>query len=385
MTRPALWIAALAIAGLGGAVWLLSRPTPLPVVLAEAARGRVEATVANTRAGTVEACQRARMSPPAAGQIARLPVREGDRVAGGDLLLELWNEDLRAQLVLAEREVEASRARAVEACTIAEVAERDAQRLVRLRGQGVAAVESTEQAVGQAKARDAGCQAARTSAEVSQARVDAARAAMERTILRAPFAGVVAELNGEIGEFVTPSPLGVATLPTVDLIDTGCLYVRAPLDEVDAGRVRAGLEARITLDAFPGVDHSARVRRVAPYVLDLEKQARTVDVEAEFVGGTGENLLVGYSADVEIVLDTRDGVLRVPTEALLEGYRVLLYDEGSGTLEERTIEPGLQNWEFTEVRSGLEDGDRVVLTVDREGVAAGARVVPESEAKSGAR
>ncbi|MDG2305149.1 MAG: efflux RND transporter periplasmic adaptor subunit [Candidatus Binatia bacterium] len=379
MNRPVVWItlAVALIATLG--VWFLSRPDPIPVVLTSVETGRVTATVANTRAGTIEACHRARMSTSMGGQIARLPVDEGDRVEKDQVLLELWNDDARAQVALAEREILAAQSRGVEACTIAEIAENEAQRVVRLQAQGVAAVETTDKAVGEAKARAAGCNAAKTSALVSEARLDAARAAMERTILRAPFDGIVAEINGEVGEVVTPSPVGVATLPTVDLIDTSCLYVRAPIDEVDAGAVREGLPALITLDAFPGEEYPAIVRRVAPYVLDLEKQARTVDVEVGFdnIDEAGA-LLVGYSADVEVILEARESVTRVPTEALMEGHRVLLYKDG--TLEERTIEAGLENWEFTEVLSGLSDGDQIVLTVDRNGLVNGAEVTPEEAA-----
>lgn len=377
MNRPILWIVALVALAAGLGTWWLTRPEPIPVVLTSVETGRVNATVANTRAGTIEACQRARMSTSMGGQIARLPVEEGDRVRKSTILLELWNEDTRAQVALAEREVIAAQARAVEACTMADIAEKESGRVVRLHEQGVAAIEASDKAVGEAKARAAGCQAAKTSARVSEARLDAARAALDRTILRAPFDGIVAEINGEVGEVVTPSPVGVATLPTVDLIDTTCLYVRAPIDEVDAGNVKKGLPAQITLDAYPGAEYPAVVKRVAPYVLDLEKQARTVDVEVEFrdIEQAG-NLLVGYSADVEIILDARDRTLRMPTEALMEGRRVLVYDDG--LLEERKIETGLENWEFTEVLSGLEEGEQLVLTVDRDGVDDGATVVPEN-------
>lgn len=201
---------------------------------------------------------------------------------------------------------------------------------------------------------------------------------MERTILRAPFPGIVAEINGELGEVVTPSPVGVATLPTVDLIDTSCLFVRAPIDEIDAGAVREGLPALITLDAFPGAEYPGVVQRVAPYVLDLEKQARTVDVEVSFSNiDKAGNLLVGYSADVEIVLDARENVKRIPTEALMEDHHVYVY--ANGTLEERQIEAGLENWEYTEVASGLEKGSQIVLTVDRDGLGDGVKVRPEED------
>jgi HlyD family secretion protein len=374
-TRRAALIAGIAaVALLGG--WYLTRAAPVAVLLAAVDRGRVVSSVANTRAGTIEACQRARLAPNAGGQIARMPVREGDVVAKGDLLLELWNEDIAAQLVLAEREIAAARARVDEACTLASVAERDAARLQNLRSKGVASEESTEKAVGEAQARRAACRAAESSSEVTSAQVDVMRANLERTRLYAPFGGVIAEINGELGEFVTPSPIGIATPPTVDLIDTACLYVKAPIDEVDAGGVRRGMPARVVLDAFADRSFAGRVRRVANYVLEVEKQARTVDVEVELEPDSSlPDLLAGYSADVEVILATRDDVVRVPTEAVLEGPRVLVY--AGGRLEERRIRSGLSNWEHTEVAEGLSPGEQVVLSVDREGVKAGIRAVPD--------
>lgn len=385
MSTGRRWLlAGVVVAAASLLVWYWLREPPVPVALHEVQRGEVDRTVANTRAGTVEACQRARIAPATGGQIERLEVREGDRVEKNALLLELWNDDLVASLDLAERENAAGIARAEEACVLADVAEREARRLVRLREQGVAAEETTDRAVGEAAARRSACQAARATAQVTAARIDVARAAVERTILRAPFAGIVAEVNGEVGEFVTPSPVGIPTPPTVDLIETDCVYVSAPIDEVDAADVRPGLPARITLDAYPGRTFPGHVRRVAPYVLDLEKQARTVDVEVDFVDPDDtENLLIGYSADIEVILATRDDVLRVPTEALLEGRGVLVYDEGAGALEERRIEAGLANWQHTEVRDGLKAGDRVVLSVAREGVKPGARAIPEEQAGAG--
>lgn len=385
MSASDRWVVAgAAVAAAAALLWWWMREPPVPVVVVAADRGPVERTIANTRAGTIQACRRARIAPATGGQIERLEVREGDRVEAGRLLLELWNEDLKAQLTLAEREEVAARARADEACALAEVAEREAQRLVRLRKQRVAAEEETERAQAEATARSAACTAAKASASVSAARIEVARAALDRTILRAPFAGVVAEVNGELGEFVTPSPVGIPTLPTVDLIDTECIYVSAPIDEVDAAEVRVGMPARITLDAFPGRSFPGVVRRIAPYVLDREKQARTVDVEVEFANPEDERgLLIGYSADIEVVLATREDALRVPTEAVLEGGRVLVYEDG--VLAERRIVPGLANWEFTAVEEGIAEGEQVVVSVAREGVAPGARATIEEQAPRQAR
>jgi HlyD family secretion protein len=370
-----LILAVIVIAGIVAVVGYTMRAEPLRVVAVAVERGDVAATVANTRAGTVNACRRAGLSPALGGQMASLPVSKGDRVKAGQVLLELWNEDLRAEKILAERDAIASVARAKESCVIADVANREAKRLVSLRERGISSEEETDRAVGEADAKQAGCEATRDLVRVSDARVDVATAALQRTILKAPFDGVIAEINGELGEFVTPSPVGVPTPPTVDLIDSSCLYISAPIDEVDATAVRTGMQARITLDAFPDQRFPGHVRRVAPYVLEVEKQARTVEVEAEIDNSEQYDLMPGYSADVEIILDTRTGVLRIPALAIIDGEKVLLLNEQEGVIEERMIEKGVSNWEYSEIVSGLDGSELIILSVDREGVEAGAAAV----------
>ena len=365
-------LAGLAAVAVGAALWL-SRPEPIPVEVVEVGRGTVAETVTNTRAGTVKACQRAKLAPPAGGQIAKLPVKKGDRVEAGQVLLELWNDDIRAQLAVTERDAAAARARREEACVSARVARRESNRLASLVERKLVSTELAERAEGEADAREAACRAAAEQVRVSESRIDAARATLERTLLRAPFAGTVAEINGEIGEFVTPSPVGIPTPPAVDVVDTSCIYITAPIDEVDAPRVREGMPARITLDAFRDRSFKAHVRRVAPYVIDTEKQARTVEVEAE-IDELGDALLLpGYSADVEVILAERADVLRVPTRALIEGKRVYVLEDG--TVRSRDVTTGIGNWEYTEVTAGIDAGARVVVSIDREGLADGVPAV----------
>jgi HlyD family secretion protein len=362
----------LVAAGVGIALWV-GRAQPIVVDLAEVGRGPVAETVTNTRAGTVKACQRAKLAPPAGGQIARLPVKKGDRVEKDQVLLELWNDDIRAELAVVEQDAGAAQARRDEACVAAKVARQESNRLARLVERKLVSVELAERAAGEADSREAGCRAAAAQIRVSQARIDAARARLERTLLRAPFAGTVAEINGELGEFVTPSPVGIPTPPAVDVVDTSCIYITAPIDEVDAPRVREGMPARVTLDAFRERSFKAHVRRVAPYVLDAEKQARTVEVEAE-IDEIGDALLLpGYSADVEVILAERADVLRIPTRALVEGKRVYLLE--GGRIRAREVQTGIGNWEYTEVTGGIEAGANVVVSVDREGLADGVPAV----------
>ncbi len=409
----------IALLLLAAAVWYFTRPEPPRVQLVRVERGVVEATVSNTRAGTVKACRRAKLAPPAGGQIAHLLVKKGERVKADQVLLELWNNDLQAQEHLAKEQLDMSQTQAKQACVQADLADKEIERARQLQARGFISPEGLDQKSAAAKVARAGCEAARSQIGQARSRISVARAGLDRMVLRAPFDGIVAEISGELGEYATPSPPGIPTPPAIDLIDDRCLFVSAPIDEVDAANIKAGQVSRITLDAIKGKSFAGKVKRIAPYVLELEKQARTVEVEVEFVepqpqGGAAEsvgvgvgagrqlpqsagfasnvpqppaaeNLLVGYSADVEIVHASHDKVLRIPTQTLLpmqtaqDAKRVLVYRPADGRLEERTVTTGLANWEQTEITAGLNEGEQVVLSLDIAGVKAGARVQPEEK------
>jgi len=348
------------------------RPKPIDVEIVRLEKGEVRATVSNTRVGTVKACRRAFLAPAAGGQVAKLHVREGDSVKQKQLLLEVWNKDLKAQVKLQAFQIKANQATAEQVCQLAAVAEREARRIRLLQKHHIVSEEALDAKKTEARARRASCNASRETVAVSEANLDAAQAAVERTLVLAPFDGRVAEINVELGEYVTPSPPGIPTLPAIDLLDVSCLYVSAPIDEVDAPQIRTGMTACVSLDAFTEKRCSGTVTRIAPYVLEKEKQARTVEVEVKLADLNDiKDLLPGYSADIEILLAAKQQSLKVPAEAVLENNRVLLM-QADGLLEERTFKPGLANWNTVEVLSGLSVGDKVVLSVGRDGVVAGA-------------
>ena len=354
-------------------IWQKTRPEPVEIVIKPVIRGTVEKTVANTRAGTVNACRRAKLSPSIGGQIAQLPIKEGDQVKAGSLLLEIWNIDLSAQLALAEKELEVAKSQANATCLNAAEARRQADRSQKLYRSKSTSEELYDRAITQAKSSQAQCEAAKASVQTSMARIDVAKANLSRTRLKAPFDGVIAKINGELNEYVTPSPVGVQIPPTVDLIENNCYYVSAPIDEVDAAEVRVGMETRITLDAFKDRKFEGSVRRISPYVLDLEKQARTVDIEASFSNPEDiKDLLAGYSADVEIILATGSDTLKIPTESIVDGNSVYIFSKDENVVRQTPITIGLANWAYSEVLSGLKEGQSVVVNVDKPGLKDGA-------------
>ncbi len=190
--------------------------------------------------------------------------------------------------------------------------------------------------------------------------------------LKAPFDGIVAEISIELGEWTTPSPPAIPVPAVVDILDPTSLYISAPMDEVDSGRVRTGQTARVTIDSHRDQSFDGLVTRVAPYVLDLQEQNRTVEIEIELGADSPiEEFLPGTSADVEVILEVKEDALRIPTAALMEGSRVLMVTDGE--LTERSLTTGLKNWDFVEVIDGLAEGDSIVTSLDRAEVKAGAR------------
>ena len=357
MKRGWLWWGSGAVVAVAAVAWWW-RPQPTPIRLTEVGRGDVLVTVVNTRAGTIKSCQRAGLSLPGGGVVAQIAVKAGDRVAKGDLLLTLWSDDIRADLSRALAQQALGKTQREERCSEAAYYEREASRLATLLAKNLTSRTLAEQAQNLADTRRYICRASRQQERVDEALVAQVEARLSERRLQAPFAGVVAEVNSKLGEYMTPSPPGVAMPPVIDLIDDSCLYVSAPIDEVDAARLKVGQSARVLLDAMPGRDFAATVTRIAPYVKELEKQARTVEVEAVLTAPPGDvPLLIGYSADLEVEVTRATEVLRVAASSRADDGSVLRLE---GDKLVRVLPRwGVENWNWIEVAEGLAAGDRL--------------------------
>lgn len=353
------------------------KPEPIEVDIQPVSRGLVEETVTNSRAGTVKAHRRAKLSPEYGGMVVELPYREGDRVDAGDMLLRLDDSLQRARLRLAEEDLQASRAERQRACLAAERASRELERTERLAQENIVSADLLDGIDSGKREADAACAAAAAAVERAAAAVAVARTEVEKTVVRAPFAGVVAEVATEVGEWTTPSPPALPVPPVIDVLDPDSIYISAPMDEVDSARIQAGQPTRVTVDSHRDRSFDGTVTRVAPYVLDIEAQNRTVEIEVALEDTAETVLLPGTSADVEVILSTRQDVLRISTSSLIEGGKVLTLE--GDRLVEREVELGLRNWDFTEILDGLSEGDLVVTSLDRQEVEDGALATAATE------
>jgi HlyD family secretion protein len=368
-------LAALALLAIVALVlkFTVFRTEAVPVTVFSVARGVVEETVTNSKAGTVKSRKRAKLSPEVGGRVAELNVREGDRVTQGQVLLRIADADYRARVSLQERARASARAAQREACLTAEQAERDHERYKRLAEDEIVSRELLDQQESRRNVTAAACEAARAAAQEAESALDLARVELTKTVLRAPFEAVVAEVETEVGEWITPSPPALPVPSVLELIQDSATYISAPLDEVDLAKVRVGQDVRATLDAYRGKAFDGTVVRIAPYVLDVEEHSRTFEIEVELADRDfAAELRPGTSADVEVILSAKRDVLRVPSYALIEGGRVFVVEDGE--IVARDVETGIRNWDFTEVTDGLETGEQIVVSVDRVEVKEGAQV-----------
>lgn len=360
-----------------GVIFLLKitllKPRPIEVEVARCGRGLVEDAVTNSQAGTVKSRQKARVGAERAGRIHAFDRQEGDELRPGELILALDATTQSTQLDLARKDLEMARAQLLSAQAAARLARQEFDRTKQLVTQQLAPQGQMDQATSKLEAADAELAAARARASRGEAAVRMQQEELDHLEVRAPFHGVITHRLVEVGESVIPGQ------PVVEMQNTDSLYCVAPIDEIDIGRLKPDLPARVQLDPYPKLTWRGRLSRVSPIVNDLKEQNRTLDVEVDLERDPSlPRPKPGTSADVEIILDAHQDVLRVPTFAVMEGKRVLLAQNGRAVARE--VATGLHNWDWTEIVDGLKEGDVVITNLDKAGVKAGAAVTIKAAA-----
>lgn len=292
-----------------------------PPTLAHRKVGRadIEATVSSVNSGIVKSEKIAELAFGAVGRVRKLNVKLGNIVEEGSIIAEIENEDMLSALETATRELER-------------------QRALQLKGL------SSQTLIDQAKS---GLQLAKN--------------AYEKTLIRAPFKGIIAELNLEVGQLsqITTE----FRLALVRLVDLEPRYVRAEIDEVDLPRIKVGQQSRIKVLAVRKEPFDAAVRKVVPFISSVREQDRTSEIELNI---ESDSLLpVGASADVDIVVERKDNILTAPLRSVTNyGGKKYVYRFENGKAHKVEVELGISNFDLAEIKSGLNEGDIVLLPND---------------------
>jgi len=342
--------------------------------------------------GRVEPLARVAVMSRASGLIKELLVEEGDAVKVGQVLAELDREQLeaelaedRANLASAEARVAASRARLEEARVRAldpevEFLETEAERQAVLFEKGTTSQSERDQAARLLAAARFRVELVRANLPVLEAAIveatanlASASAAVERSetglreaTIRCPIDGVVLVRDKEVGDGVSSIlTAGGNATQIMTLGDLSRMHVEARVDEVDLGRIRVGMPAIVTVDAHRGRELEARVERIAPAGSVDENGIVTFEVRVAVEDPDGL-LRPDMTADAKLVLDRRASALVLPQRAFVQteaGWAVqrLVPGEGGVQVARTPVELGLSDGLITQVLSGLEEGDRVLL------------------------
>ncbi|MBW2578064.1 MAG: hypothetical protein JRE38_08355, partial [Deltaproteobacteria bacterium] len=207
---------ALVVVGIIATVFLLKAtvlaPEPIPVKTTVVSRGIIDSTITNSKAGTIRARQRAHLSTEIGGRVVEITHREGGVVAQGVLLLLLNDSTLRAQETQTVEAIRASDAHYQEMCITRDKARREYDRKRKLAAQNIVSEDLLDQLLHVYQAARAGCDAADAERQKVRASRAGAAADLDKVSIYAPFSGVIAEVNVEVGEWVTPSPTGIIDL-----------------------------------------------------------------------------------------------------------------------------------------------------------------------------
>ncbi|MDY3196818.1 MAG: efflux RND transporter periplasmic adaptor subunit [Pseudomonadaceae bacterium] len=340
--------------------------------------------------GEVDSQSLAQVGSEITGVVKARHVREGDAVRAGDLLIELHDEEQQARL----REAEAALRQLVqsqrpqteaalrEAQTNLAQASRERERREALVARQLLPAEQGEQArqaeisarsaLQRAQAAAAAAAPGGSDEQLLQQRLAAARAALERTLIRARFDGVVQVRAVEPGDVVQP---GKALL---QIARADSREILVPLDEKELGPVAVGQPALIIADAYPNEVLEGRVSFIAPAV---DTNRGTIDVHLELLE-SADFLRQGMTVSVDIRTASRDQALVIPNDALFNrrGDRAEVLRLAGGRLAERVpVRLGLRGTGLTEVVEGVGAGDVLLTDEQAEGRRVRARIDPLRE------
>ena len=330
-----------------------------PVKVFKIQRERISEKLTYT--GTLESWRKVNITPEIGGKIARIYVREGERAAQGQLLAELETESLRLQLKQAEAGLAVAEAGHIDA-------ERNKERMDRLLRESAVSEMQHEKA-------KLALDAAAAQLQQAQAALHLARYALDASIMKAPFAGVIASKNAEVGDVINPMMSGFgAASGVLTLMDYSRIKVAAGVSSHDIDRIRKGQPAILRIPSLPGREFQGRVEVVN---LTADPLSKRFGVEAVF-----ENpdlvLRPGTFGDIVFEVLSHENALVVPQRAVLSHSYVFVVEDGKAVRKE--VATGLQDVVMVEILTGLEEGDLVIVE-GNYGLEAGAEVEVSEEVK----
>jgi HlyD family secretion protein len=286
------------------------------------------------------------------GRITALNYKVGDRVSKGVIIATANDADLRAQYSVALAEIRS-----------AEALLKQSEELKNKESYDLKALKSPNDTSNDKKAQKEQIEASKAVVEAQGAQLEAARsnaqiakAEIDKTIIRAPFSGVISKQDVEVGE------VAQSNVPILTIINNGEFKIEAFVSEIDAKKIQEGNAVKVTSDSNPGVEYNAKITAIDPaetLINNISSYKITIHFDQnnpELVSGTGIN--------AKIELQKKEGVLIVPKNAVFEdNNKKYIYVSMGGLREKKEIKTGVYGEDnMVEIISGLSEGD-IIFTV----------------------
>lgn len=361
------WTIGLAVLlAVAGGMWLMAARAPASVETATVTTTYPTAALSVLNAtGRVSAWRKAAVSTKATGRLEWLGVEEGSRVKEGDVIARLENQDVAAARDSARANTIAARANLEQGEAELRDAESNYTRSRELFEKKFIAEAALITAQVREEKAKASVSSLKAAIGVADANARQAEVALEQTLIRAPFDGIVLTKNANMGDIITPfSSAADSKGAVVNMADMDTLEVEADVSEASISKIKAGMPAEIQLDAYPDLRMPGKVSRIVPTV---DRTKATLLVKVSFVE-KDPRVLPDMSAKVaflsrEAKPEERKPVTAVRPEAVVSrgGKKVVfVVDEKAGTVKPVPIGEATKLGDLVQV-SGVKAGDKVVL------------------------
>ncbi|RKZ06281.1 efflux RND transporter periplasmic adaptor subunit, partial [bacterium] len=329
----------------------------VPVKAAKVVRRDISRVLELT--GNIDPWQQVEVTPNISGKVAKIYVDAGDTVKQGEILAKLDTEATELQLEQAEAGLAIAKSNLKDA-------ELNWKRMQNLKAKGSVSEQQYEKV-------QLAYNAASAQLKQAQAALDLARYQLDVSIMKAPFAGVIASRNLNEGEMINPMMMMQGSKGVVTLMDISKIKIKASVSDRDEKFIRAGLPVYIRVDAHPDSLFRGRVYTVSPAA---NLMTRTFEIEIE-VANPEQLLKPGMFARLEVIAEKKEGATVIPFDALIEkgGNRYVYVVDGS-IVHKRAVATGLRERDLIEIVKGLKPGEAVV-TFGKENLEEGSSIVTD--------
>jgi HlyD family secretion protein len=384
--RWGFWVfLVLAIGGI--TYYVKTRPeTKIKVTVSKAGKGDVAIAVVPISAGEIYPKAKATISAEAFGKIKELKKRKGDHVEAGEVIAVLDLDDLKTRLRQAQAQVLAAKSVLRQSSLRTDAAKLAFNRVDALVKDGASTPTELERADSELALSNETISSAEAQLQLAQTNIILAKQALEKTEIKAPFAGILADppsmtASLSLGSSGIPtftrvepgSQVSIGT-PLYEVVDYSELHVIAAFDELDAGRLHKNSTASLSFDALPGVkDIKGTITELDPTFVKDAKGARmrlvTISLPQD------ERLVVGMSVDIEIEVERKEQVLALPSHLIAgRGLKRTAWVVEEGRAKKQEVELGLAGWSVSEIKGGVKEGDLIITSLDTEGLKEGVLV-----------